>query len=461
MVPLFHDGLLKVLEGITSLEEITRVAGDIDYVKMLYSKLIAQSLTRGITISKDEYDLVKQNLTNLASLQSIMQNAKTEDAFRLICALGLVYNATDIHLEPQENKSVVRYRIDGLLQEKLYFPLEMHSFLIQFVKNLAGLEAQETQQIQEGRFNIDSVNGSQDVRISLVPSGYGESLVMRLLKKDIRILGLTELGILPEFLPIIKQASQKPNGIILGCGPTSSGKTTTIYAILSNLNKPEVKIMTIEDPIEYRLPGIVQTNVNPKEGYTFSTALRGFLRQNPNIILVGEIRDTETAKIAIQASLTGHLILSTLHTQDCLTAITRLENFQITPSEIASSLNIIIAQRLVRKLCPYCKEEIVLNKSQKEIIDKAFAVLPKNIYQKFEHYLIGKNRIYQAKGCEKCNYSGYSGITGIFEILTINEELRKLISQNVQIDVLKKAIEVRALSLLQDGLIKVLGGFTS
>lgn len=461
MIPLFHDGLSKVLNGDTTIEEVSRVAGDIDYVQLMFSKILDQTLTRGIYIDKNEKELVFGSLKNLALIEKKISDIKIEEGFDLIASLALVFNASDIHIEPSEEKTLIRYRINGVLEDKLKLPKELHGLIIQHIKNLAGLDVKITDRVQEGRFKIsEEEKESRDCRVSIVPSGYGEAVVLRILEADIKTLSLTELGILPEFLPVIKKSISAPTGIVISCGPTSSGKTTTMYSILSLLNNPGVKIMTIEDPIEYRLAGVLQTQVKESSGYTFPEALRSFLRQNPNIILVGEIRDEETAKVAIQASLTGHLILSTLHTADTATVISRLGNFGISNSEIATSLNMLVAQRLVRKLCPYCKKEEKISESFGKEVKEEKEKLNKELEKQFGKYFEGK-KTYTSVGCEKCNFTGFLGQTGIFEILVIDEELRKNISKDSNINELREEVEKRTLTLKQDGIIKTLQGITS
>lgn len=461
MVPLFHDGLLKALNGETTMEEITRVAGDIDYVKLMFSKILDQTLTRGIYIDKNENALVAGSLKNLLIIEKKIADIKMEEAFDLVAALGLVYKASDIHIEPEEEKTIIRYRINGVLEDKLSLPKELHGLIIQHIKNLSGLDVKITDRVQEGRFKItEEGKGDRDCRVSIIPSGYGEAVVLRILESDIKTLSLTELGILPEFLPVVKKAITAPTGIIISCGPTSSGKTTTMYSILSLLNNPSIKIMTIEDPIEYRLTGVLQTQVKESSGYTFPEALRSFLRQNPNVILVGEIRDEETAKVAMQASLTGHLILSTLHTADTATVVSRLGNFQISNSEIATSLNMLLAQRLVRKLCPHCKKEENVSEFFKKEIKEEKEKLNKELGEQFGKYF-DKEKVYTSVGCEECNFTGFLGQTGLFEILVMDEAFRKIIADGANINILREEVQKRALTLKQDGIIKTLMGIIS
>jgi type IV pilus assembly protein PilB len=458
MVPLFHDGLAKVLRGETSMEELVRVSGDIEYVALMFDKLLKQSLSRGIEITKEEYENVSKIIVNKDRLQGFMEESKPSDAFEMLCILALIYNASDIHMEPENDKVKIRYRIDGVLMDKLIFDINNYLGIIQYLKDL--ILQDDTDLINEGRFKIKTEQGDKDVRVSIIPSGFGESVVLRFLKSDIGNLDLAELGVLPEMLPTLKQMANKPNGIILACGPTSSGKTTTMYSILSSLNKPGVKIMTIEDPIEYQMNNIVQTQVDESKNYTFSEALKGFLRQNPDIILVGEIRDEETAKVATQASLTGHLILSTIHTIDSAGVIPRLANFGIEKQDLSSSFRGAISQRLVRKLCPYCKEEYVSNEDEK-YIENVLNSLSKEMKEKFEFRLSKQRKMFKSVGCEKCNFTGYSGVTGIFEILSSDSEIEGLIVNSADTSILRKELLERSLNLEQDGIMKVINGETS
>jgi type II secretory ATPase GspE/PulE/Tfp pilus assembly ATPase PilB-like protein len=461
MVPLFHDGLAKVLRGETSMVEWVRVSGDIEYVALMFDKLLKQSLLRGIEITKDEENNVLSIINNLPKLEDLINSQKSADAFELICIMALIFKASDIHIEPEEKEVKIRYRIDGVLLDKLTMTVSSYLGVIQYLKDLILVDEKNSSLISEGRFKIKTNGQSKDIRVSIVPSGFGEAVVMRLLKSDITKLELTDLGLYPEMLPTLKQIISRPNGIVLACGPTSSGKTTTMYSILSSLNTTSVKIMTVEDPIEYQIKGIVQTQVDEKMGYTFSEALRSFLRQNPNIILVGEIRDEETAKVAVQASLTGHLILSTIHTIDSVGAIARLENFGIKSQELSASFSGAISQRLVRKLCPYCKEEITLNSKDKKYIDEVLESISPEMRKKFEFRLSKEKKIYREAGCEKCNFTGFDGQMGLFEILSSDNEIEGLIANNADSLVFKKELLERSLNLEQDGILKVIEGITT
>ena len=460
MVPLFHDGLAKVLRGETSMEELVRVSGDIEYVSLMFDKLLKQTLARGIEITRDEEQNVVSIINDQSKIEKLIQDIKPADAFEVLCILANIYNASDIHIEPEEKEVKIRYRIDGVLVDKLRININEYLGIIQYLKDLITYENQDGGLVAEGRFKMKTASDSKDIRVSIVPSGFGESVVMRILKSNIANLDLTEIGFLPETLPMVKKLIAKPNGIVLACGPTSSGKTTTMYSVLSTLNKSDVKIMTIEDPIEYQINNIVQTQIDESKGYTFSEALKSFLRQNPNIILVGEIRDEETAKVAVQASLTGHLILATMHTIDSVGSIPRLLNFGVRTQDLSASFNGAIAQRLVRKLCPYCKQTDD-NKENKKYVNEVLRSLSKEMLKKFEFRLSKEQKIFKSIGCEKCNQTGYQGVTGVFEILLSDEEVAGLIANNADNNLFQKELLERSLSLKQDGIMKVIDGTTT
>lgn len=460
MVPLFHDGLAKVLRGETSMEELIRVSGDIEYVTLMFDKLLKQTLSRGIEITREEEQNIVNIISDQARIEKLIADVKPADAFEILCILATIYNASDVHIEPEEKEVKIRYRIDGVLVDKLKIKISEYLGIIQYLKDLISYEQNEKELVTEGRFKIKTIADNKDVRVSIVPSGFGESVVMRMLKSNISSLDLTEIGFLPETLPMVKKLIARPNGIVLACGPTSSGKTTTMYSILSILNKPDVKIMTIEDPIEYQINNIVQTQIDESKGYTFSEALKSFLRQNPNIILVGEIRDEETAKVAVQASLTGHLILATMHTIDSVGAIPRLLNFGIRAQDLSASFNGAIAQRLVRKLCPYCKQ-VDDRKESQEYVNGVLKTLSKAMTKKFEFRLSKDQKIFKSVGCEKCNYTGYHGVIGIFEILLSDEEIASLIVNNADSNIFKKELLERSLNIEQDGVMKAIDGTTT
>lgn len=444
MVPLFHDGLLKAIEGITSLEEIIRVAGDISYIQELYKELFSQILIRGVKISEKEEKQIEKLLKQNKSLSTLLKNKPPERQIALILATALKSRATDVHFEPEEKITQVRERIDGVLHKLVSFDINEHPKIINEIKTLSGLKTEETQKIQEGRFRLILPDKSFDLRLSIIPGGYGESASLRILGTEISLLNLDKLGFLPYQKEKIEKILQKKVGLILSAGPTSSGKTTTLFALLKRLAKPEVKVITVEDPIEYRLPEIIQTQVNEEKGYTFSKALRSLLRQNPNIFLIGEIRDKETAKLVWQASMTGHLVLSTIHTNDALGVLSRLQSLEIPSEEVTSAINVIIAQRLIRCLCNHCKKPVKTPASVISLVKQSTKNFPelKSVIKKIP------DKIYQAKGCAQCNFTGYKGQTGIFEILAPTEKTKEL-------------TKVKFPKLIDNAVIKVLNGTTS
>jgi len=363
--------------------------------------------------------------------------------------------ASDIHIEPEEKDSLVRFRIDGILHDVLFLPKNLHDQIITRIKILSRLRTDEHLSPQDGKMRILLEEEGLDIRVSILPVSEGEKAVLRLLSSKFRKFSLMDLGMNEKDLKKMTDAYNKSYGMILSTGPTGSGKTTSIYAVLKILNTRERNITTIEDPVEYRIKGVNQINVNIKTNLTFASGLRSILRQDPNIIFVGEIRDSETAGIAVNASLTGHLVLSTLHTNDAATALPRLLDMNIEPFLVASTVNVIVAQRLVRKICEMCKGSRVI--TREELIKNLSADIVNN------HADARKNiTIYQGIGCKVCHFTGYSGRIGVFEVLEITEAIRDLIARRSNADILlKKAIEEGMTTMLDDGLEKVLKGATT
>ncbi|HET7098817.1 MAG TPA: GspE/PulE family protein [Patescibacteria group bacterium] len=361
--------------------------------------------------------------------------------------------ASDVHIEPQESSTRVRYRIDGILTEKLTIPRELHDSLISRIKILGGMKIDEKRIPQDGRFNFKGSEEEVDLRISSLPTSWGEKIVMRLLKKSGGVPELVELGLRGRGLKNLQDAILRPHGIILICGPTGSGKTTTLYSVISKLNTPKVNIVTLEDPIEYKIPGVNQVQINTAVGLSFADGLKAFLRQDPNIILVGEIRDRETADLAIQAALTGHLVFSTLHTNDASGALPRLLDMGAEPYLLASSMTCIVAQRVVRKIHEDCKEAYV---PDPKIVAEIKTELG-NLWQP-----TGEVKIYKGKGDEECGNSGYYGRVGLFEVLPVTEKIGKLILERASAsDIDKLAKEEGMITLKQDGYLKVAEGATT
>jgi type IV pilus assembly protein PilB len=363
--------------------------------------------------------------------------------------------ASDVHIEPQEKESLVRFRIDGILHDVLFLPKNLHDQIITRIKILSRLRTDEHLSPQDGKMRIALEDEDIDVRVSILPVTEGEKAVLRLLSSKFRKFSLVDLGMKEQDLKKVTNAYSRTYGMILSTGPTGSGKTTSIYAIVKLLNTREKNITTIEDPAEYRIKGVNQINVNVKTNLTFASGLRSILRQDPNIIFVGEIRDSETAGIAVNASLTGHLVLSTLHTNDAATALPRLIDMDVEPFLVASTVNVIIAQRLVRQICEICKSARTITK------EDLLRNLPEETINK---YLGNKSSviIYQGAGCKICHMTGYSGRIGVFEVLEVTKAIRDLITKREDADVIaQKAIEEGMTTMLDDGLEKVLKGLTT
>ncbi len=357
--------------------------------------------------------------------------------------------ASDVHIEPYQDSFKVRYRVDGILYDLLSPPKWIQSSLVSRIKVMAKLNIAEKRLPQDGRLEVKVGNQDIDIRISTIPTSFGERVVLRLLDKTNTLFRMSELGLEPAMLTRMEQLVRIPHGIILVTGPTGSGKTTTLYAVLSSINTPEINIITIEDPVEYQIPGISQIQVNPKIGLTFARGLRSIVRQDPDVVLVGEIRDRETAEIAVQSALTGHLVFSTLHTNDSAGAITRLVDIGVEPFLIASSVIAVCAQRLVRVLCPDCKTPYVADES---------SLKPLGISAE---KLAGKT-LYQPKGCSNCIHTGYRGRIGIFEIMVLDDKIKSLIINAHDAGTIKQeALQNQLITLRRDGLGKMLQGLTS
>jgi general secretion pathway protein E len=360
--------------------------------------------------------------------------------------------ASDIHIEPMERELLVRFRIDGVLQEIIKPPKRYQNSIVSRVKVMGQLNIAEKRLPQDGRIRIKLAGRDIDIRLSTIPCTFGERIVMRLLDKTTTLLDLADIGMAKETMHGVDQVIRRSHGIILVTGPTGSGKTTTLYAALSRINTPDLNILTVEDPVEYQIRGIGQMAINPKIGLTFAAGLRSFLRQDPDVIMVGEIRDRETAEIAIQASLTGHLVFSTVHTNDAASAVTRLVDMGVEPFLVASSLMAVMAQRLVRRVCSQCRE--AYKPTAEEL--KEVGLTPEAVTR------AGSPTLYRAKGCDVCAGTGYRGRTGIYELLLVDDDIRQLTLKNVDSSSLKKAgVQKGMLTLLDDGARKVLAGETT
>ncbi len=410
----------------------------------------AETLER-IIAQKSPDEELSMGTEKAEDLEALAEDASIIKFVNQILSEAIKERATDIHLEPFQDELRTRFRIDGVLYD-INIPETIkyfHAAIVSRIKIMAHLNIAERRLPQDGRIKIKINEEELDLRISIIPTAFGESVHIRILSSQL-FLELEKLGLLPEDLKIIENVIKRPHGIIFVTGPTGSGKSTTLYAALARINSAAVKIITIEDPIEYQLKGVNQIQVSPKIGLNFSTGLRHILRHDPDVMMVGEVRDYETAEIAIRAALTGHLVFSTLHTNDAAGAVTRLLDMAIEPFLVSSSLECLIAQRLVRLICPKCKTPI---KSKQEILDQM---------TKDMHLQVQQIELYQGKGCEECRFTGYRGRTGIYEILTITEPIRELILSRASSQQIKqKAISGGMRTLRHDGLQKVLKGLTT
>jgi type IV pilus assembly protein PilB len=422
--------------GTTSSLELKKVMEDLQ-----------QSESADLEVLEEEDEMDVEALADSA------EEAPVVKLCNLILTDAIKRGASDIHIEPYEKEYRVRFRIDGILYEIMNPPLKLKDAMTSRMKILAKLDISEKRLPQDGRIKLkmklNDKNKELDFRVSVLPTLFGEKIVMRLLDKDNLRLDMTKLGFEAESLVKFEEAIFKPWGMVLVTGPTGSGKTNTLYSALSKVNSPEVNIMTAEDPVEFNLPGINQVQMKESIGLNFAATLRSFLRQDPNIILVGEIRDFETAEIAIKAALTGHLVLSTLHTNDAPSTINRLMNMGIEPFLVATSVQLIAAQRLARRICQNCKEPV-------EVQPQALLNLG------FKKDEIGTFTVYKGRGCDKCNNTGYKGRVGLIEVMQITDDLRDIIlSGGTAIDIKKRAAETGMISLRRSGLIKIKDGVTT
>lgn len=402
-----------------------------------------------------------------------VQDAPITRALNTILEYAVNSRASDIHIEPRERVLKIRYRIDGLLQDTMTLPKTIEPALVSRIKILSNLKIDEHRIPQDGQANFKVGTHEVDLRIAISPTAYGEQVVIRILDKTAQLITLENLGFRGLSFRRIGEAIKKPHGMVLSTGPTGSGKTTTMYAIIQKVKNVAINIITLEDPIEYKIDDINQIQVNPGVGLTFATGLRSILRQDPNVIMVGEIRDRETADLAVQSSLTGHLVLSTLHTNSASGVLPRMLDMNIEPFLIASTVNVVIGQRLVRKICEHCKVEINSSQSATAMINRALKnVLPKDEseraakteelgYENLPTYSENAYTLFKGQGCEQC-VSGYLGRTGIYEVFDMNEAMEKLLLQHATTtEIQKQAVTDGMLTMQQDGLLKVLTGITT
>ena len=417
-----------------------------------------------VDISVENMAGLVEKFTTLTAVSEALQKTVTEktarhisNLFSVIIAGAIGIRASDIHIEPAEDAIHIRYRIDGVLHEVVTLPHAIYRLFSSRLKLLAGLKLNLGAESQDGRFSIKIADIEIEMRVSIIPGAYGEGVVMRILNPLSLNVTLEDLGMSPRLLAIVEKEISKPHGMILNTGPTGSGKTTTLYAFLKRIYSPEIKMMTIEDPIEYHMKGVSQTQVETKKGYTFLEGLRAAMRQDPDVIMIGEIRDSETAKVAINAALTGHMVFSTLHTNTAAGAIPRLIDIGVTPKIIGSSLTVALAQRLARKLCVECKKEDAPNEREQKIIDEVATLIKEKVGT-----VVQTKKVWRSVGCIKCNNTGYKGRVGVFEAVLMDADIEALLDTiPSEREIREAAKKQNILSMREDGIEKILAGATS
>ena len=406
-----------------------------------------------------------KEIKNLGDLKSRVERiflGHTTEVLEVILAGAVSIDASDIHFEPQsDGKTRTRFRLDGMLQDIINIPPKLYTLLLSRLKLLSELKLNIHDRAQDGRFTIRTTElGEIEVRTSALPGPYGENIALRILNPRAIQIPFEELGMQPWLISTIEEELKKPNGMLLTTGPTGSGKTTTLYSFIKKIYSPGTEVITIEDPIEYHLPGVEQTQVDPEKGYDFTNGLRAIVRQDPDVILVGEIRDFETAEIAMHAALTGHLVFSTLHTNDAAGTIPRLIDLGVRPSIIAPAINVSMAQRLLRKLCPACREPLKVTEALRKKIAAEFSSLPKGIKVLPEEKEWKAFSSHQT-GCAACNNTGYKGRAGVFEIILVDENVERLVlKEPSEFEIKKEALRQGQITMKQDGILKVLAGVT-
>jgi type IV pilus assembly protein PilB len=455
-VPSFY------MSSLTSLEKAWERYKEISYA--------SESKMGTVSVSGEMLKEIMDKINNMDDIKNSILDAQkdkkrtTSHILEIVLAGAIAIGASDVHFEPEEKTVRLRLRLDGVLHEVIELSPTIHKFINSRIKLVSGLKITTASIAQDGRFSIFLDDVEISLRVSFMPGAYGESIVMRILNpKSIRHK-LEDMGIEPNLFEIFMLEIKKPNGLILLTGPTGSGKTTTLYSFLQRIYNEEIKIITIEDPIEYHLPGISQTQTDEEKGYTFLEGLRSALRQDPDVIMVGEIRDPETAKTAVESALTGHLVFSTLHTNNAAGVIPRLIDLDVNPKTLVSALSLSIAQRLIRKLCVNCKKEKIADEKEEILIKKILGEIKSN-NKDVSNFTIEENgpfKIYEPVGCEKCNKTGYAGQMGIFEAIHNDALIEKIIPENPSEREIKKiAMGQKTLNMKEDGIIKVLKGITS
>jgi type IV pilus assembly protein PilB len=451
---------IDFVEKKTGLRVLPYLATHSD-LELALQERYSQSLSSEVTAALQETSQDHHRVVDVKNLGEVIREAPIAKIVETILTFAVKARASDVHIEPQEEKTRIRYRIDGILHEKLVLPRGVQDAVVSRIKILADMKIDEKRLPQDGRFTFQANDEEVDLRVSTLPTVHGEKVVMRLLKKSSTAYTLQDLGLRGMALKNLEQAVTVPHGIILITGPTGSGKTTTLYAILSKINTPRVNIVTLEDPVEYEIPGVNQVQINPKAGLTFASGLRSFLRQDPNIIMVGEVRDSETADLAIQAALTGHLVFSTLHTNSASGSLPRLLDMQAEPFLLASSMTCVMAQRVVRQICQQCAADY---RPLPAVLENMKTVLGR-LYTAYltQKKLTDANVVFsKGRGCPECNDTGYIGRIGIFEVLPISEKIGRLILEREPASTIEKQAMADGMILMkQDGYLKVLEKMTT
>jgi len=454
-----HPLLLERLKELAVHSRVTAYIisnKSLEQVLKFYAKVMRPKAAHDDVVRVEKTEDYNEVLKVLASEEEQKKRTAT-DLVGLIFGASLFYKSSDIHIEPEEHFVKVRFRVDGVLQDILHLSKTLQKSFVVRLKIIAKMKLNVENEAQDGRITFYYLGKPIDVRVSILPSAYGEEIVMRLLGTGAVNLKLKDLGFRKEHQDILHRVLAKPNGMVITTGPTGSGKTTSLYAFLNELNEPGVKIITLEDPVEYKLEGIVQTPIDHSHNFDFAMGLRAILRQDPDIVMVGEIRDQETAEVAMQAALTGHMVLSTLHTNDAAGAIPRLLNMGIKPFVVAPALSCVLAQRLVRRLCEHCKKPVSISPTLMDQVKVILKEVPKS-----SGIEVPKNlQFFHSEGCEQCHHLGYSGRIGIYEVLENTDSIQKLIFSESSMTDFKKGGQAQGMiSMVQDGLLKALEGIT-
>lgn len=436
-----------------------------DHVLSLYDKLpVIKPITKDVEISAEALSQVQASVNDFDSVAQLLISSSTTDMLTVALGAALKVDASDVHIEAEQEDIVVRYRLDGILHDVSHISKDSYRKLLSRIKLLAALKINITTKPQDGRFTIKSPDGDIDVRVSTIPTVFGESIVMRLLIQGKQGITLEELGFTEDVMQIMKEQIARPTGMIITTGPTGSGKSTTLYAILQILNEPGVKIITLEDPVEYRLSGVNQSQIDHSKGYTFGTGLRSILRQDPDIVMVGEIRDEETAEIAVQAALTGHLMLSTLHTNSAAGAVSRFLSMGAAPYLLAPALNCVMGQRLVRRVCRTCRKKAHLHELDESIQVRTRAIISR-MNEKDRARISEDQEFYRSseKGCAECNGIGYKGRIIICEMFIVSDEIKQAILEGKvgELDIENRARQHGMRLMVEDGVLKALDGVTT